>query len=209
MPEVKIRNLSNQEVRSLELPEAVFGAPLKQHLLFQVVHHHMAEARRGTAATKTRGEVAGSGRKLWRQKKTGRARIGSIRSPLWRTGGTVHGPRPRSYGYSLPRKMRLGALRSAVSQRLREGGLTVVEKLDLEAPKTKEFVKMLAGLDLMDRSVLVLDEGPNRNLDLASRNLPRVSFLTTSQVGAYEVLAHQHLLMTEAAAARLGERLSG
>jgi large subunit ribosomal protein L4 len=209
MPEVKIRNLSNQEVRSLDLPEAVFGAPLKQHLLFQVVHHHMAEARRGTAATKTRGEVAGSGRKLWRQKKTGRARIGSIRSPLWRTGGTVHGPRPRSYGYSLPRKMRLGALRSAVSQRLREGGLTVVEKLDLEAPKTKEFVKMLAGLDLMDRSVLVLDEGPNRNLDLASRNLPRVSFLTTSQVGAYEVLAHQHLLMTEAAAARLGERLSG
>lgn len=209
MPEVKIRNLSNQEVRSLELPETVFGAPLKQHLLFQVVHHHMAEARRGTAATKTRGEVSGSGRKLWRQKKTGRARIGSIRSPLWRTGGTVHGPQPRSYGYSLPRKMRLGALRSAVSQRLREGGLTVVEKLELEAPKTKEFLKVLAGLDLADRSVLVLDEGPNRNLDLASRNVPRVSFLTTSQVDAYEVLAHQHLLMTEAAAARLGERLSG
>ena len=193
----------------MDLPETVYGAPLKRHLLHQVVHHHMAEARGGNAATKTRGEVAGSGRKPWSQKKTGRARIGSIRSPLWRTGGIVHGPRPRSYGYALPKKMRLGALRSVVSQRLREGNLLVVEKLPLEAPKTKEFIQILRGLSLDGKSVLVVDDAGNRNLELASRNVQGTEFTTASNLEVYSVLAHRHLLMTEAAAARLGERLSG
>jgi large subunit ribosomal protein L4 len=208
MAEAKIRNRNNEEVRSVDLPDAVYGAPLRRHLLYQAVHHHMAAQRAGSAATKGRGEVAGSGRKLWRQKKTGRARIGSIRSPLWRKGGTVHGPRPRSYDYPLPRKIRLGALRSAVSQRLREGRLLLIDSLQLPEPRTKAFVAVLRGLALRDASVLVVDERENRNLALASRNIPRVAFATPSEVDVHGVLGHQYLLMSEAAAARLGERLS-
>ena len=208
MPEVKIRNLKNQEVRSMDLPDAVYGAPLKRHLLYQVVHHHMASSRAGSASTKTRGEVAGSGRKPWRQKKTGRARVGSVRSPIWRKGGITHGPRPRSYAYPLPRKMRHGALRSAMSQRLREGRFLLVESLELDGPKTKALVKVLEGLALRDSSVLLIDDPTNRNLELSSRNLPRVTFTTATEVDVYGVLAHEVVLMTEAAAARLGERLS-
>lgn len=192
----------------MDLPDAVYDAPLKQHLMYQGVHHHMAVQRAGTHATKGRGDVQGSGKKLWRQKKTGRARMGSIRSPLWRKGGTVHGPQPRSYAYALPRKMRQGALRSAVSQRLREGRLLIFDTLELPAPRTKEFVKLLQGIDLTGHSVLIVEEDANHNLALASRNVPRVGFTTPSDLDVYGVLAHKYLLMSEAAAARLGERLS-
>src|SRR5690606_1398088 len=123
MPSVDVIDLSNNKVGSVELSEAVFGAPVNEHLLYEAVRHYMASRRRGTAKTKTRSEVAGSGKKLWRQKGTGRARMGSIRSPLWRHGGTTHGPQPRDYSYRLPRKMQLGALRSALSAKLRDGEL--------------------------------------------------------------------------------------
>jgi large subunit ribosomal protein L4 len=208
MAEAKVRNLKNEEVRSLDLPDAVYGAPLRRHLLYQAVHHQLAALRAGTASTKTRGEVEGSGRKLWRQKKTGRARVGSIRSPLWRKGGTVHGPKPRSYDYPLPRKMRRGAICSALSQRLREGRLVLVESLELPEPKTRRFLDLLEGLELRGSSVLVVDEADNRNLLLASRNVPRVAFATPAGIDVHGVLGHRYLLMSAAAAARLGERLS-
>lgn len=207
MPELKVRNLKNKELHAVGLSDAVFDAPLREHLVYQAVHHHMASRRAGTASTKTRGEVAGSGRKLWRQKKTGRARIGSIRSPLWRKGGTVHGPKPRDYSYHFPRKMRNGALRSVVSQRTREGGLVLLDSLELPAPRTKELVAVLRGMGLEGRTTLLVHDGDNRNLELAARNLHNVHTLALSDLNVYDILACQYLLMSEAAAQKLGERL--
>src|SRR6476620_1186429 len=137
MPSVDIFNLSNQSVGSIELSDAVFGAPVNENLLYEAVRHHLAGTRRGTASTKTRHEVAGSGKKLWKQKGTGRARMGSIRSPLWRHGGTTHGPQPRDYSYHLPKKMQLGALKSALSAKLRDGELKVVDGFAFETHKSK------------------------------------------------------------------------
>jgi large subunit ribosomal protein L4 len=208
MPEVKVRNLKNEELRSLGLSDEVFDAPLREHLIYQAVHHHMAEQRSGTASTKTRADVSGSGRKLWRQKKTGRARIGSIRSPLWRKGGTVHGPHPRDYGYHFPRKMRSGALRSVLSQRMREGRLLVLDSLEVPTHKTKDLLGMLRDLGLEGSTALLVDEKENRNLDLAARNLPQVRALPLSSLNVYDILACQFLLLSEAATVKLGERLS-
>src|SRR3981081_3718919 len=137
MPSVDVFDLNNQVVGSLELADEVFGAPGNEHLLYEAVRHSKAGKRSGTASTKTRHEVSGSGKKLWRQKGTGRARMGSIRSPLWRHGGTGHGPQPRSYAYHVPRKMMLGALRSAVSAKLRDGELRVVREFSIGEAKTK------------------------------------------------------------------------
>src|SRR6516165_11353645 len=147
MPSVDILDLSNKKVGSVDLSDEVFGAPVNEALLYEAVRHHLATIRRGTAATKTRHEVAGSGKKLWRQKGTGRARMGSIRSPLWRHGGTVHGPQPRSYAYHLPRKMQLGALRSALSAKLRDGELRVIREFVLDEPKTKLMRKALDSIE--------------------------------------------------------------
>src|SRR5437764_10644583 len=137
MPSVDIFDLNNVVVGSLELADEVFGAPVNEHLLYEAVRHSQAGKRAGSASTKTRHEVSGSGKKLWRQKGTGRARMGSIRSPLWRHGGTVHGPQPRDYSYKLPRKMLLGALRSALSGKLRDGELKVVDAFSFGDPKSK------------------------------------------------------------------------
>jgi large subunit ribosomal protein L4 len=147
MPSVDIIDFSNKTVGTLDLADAVFGAPVNEALLYEAVRHHLATVRRGTASTKTRHEVAGSGKKLWKQKGTGRARMGSIRSPLWRHGGTVHGPQPHSYAYHLPRKMQLGALRSALSAKLRDGELKVVNEFSISEGKTKLMRQALDGLD--------------------------------------------------------------
>src|ERR1700722_3834589 len=147
MPSVDVLDLSNTKVGSVELSDAVFGAPVNEALLYEAVRHHLAGTRRGTAKTKTRHEVAGSGKKLWKQKGTGRARMGSIRSPLWRHGGTVHGPQPHSYAYHLPRKMQLGALRSALSAKLRDGELRVVNEFSIAEPKTKQMRAALTGIE--------------------------------------------------------------
>src|SRR6516162_5258861 len=143
MPSVDVIDLNNQRVGTLDLADAVFGAPVNEALLYEAVRHHLASARRGTAKTKTRHEVSGSGKKLWRQKGTGRARMGSIRSPLWRHGGTTHGPQPRDYSYRLPRKMQLGALRSALSAKLRDGELKVINEFAIAETKTKVMRKTL------------------------------------------------------------------
>src|SRR2546423_3980389 len=173
MPTVKVRNLKNEEVSDLELSDAVFGAELNESLIHAAVKAYLAGARQGTVGTKTRGDVSGSGRKLWKQKGTGRARIASIRSPLWKGGGNVHGPQARDWSYSLPKKMRRGALRSALSARLREGNLVVLEAFKLDAPKTKEFIGALGRLGLAGKT-LIVDSLDNAHLILSSRNVQGV-----------------------------------
>jgi large subunit ribosomal protein L4 len=206
MPSVDVLDLKNQKVGTLDLADAVFAAPVNEALLYEAVRHYLASARRGTAKTKTRHEVAGSGKKLWRQKGTGRARMGSIRSPLWRHGGTTHGPQPRNYAYHLPRKMQLGALRSALSAKLRDGELRVVQEFALEDAKTK---LMRAALDTLEvtRTVLLVDNADNRNLELSSRNLQGVKLVTSREVSVYDLLGHDQVLMSEAAAKKLSEGL--
>ena len=207
MPNVDVVDLNNSPVGSLELADAVFGAEVNEALLYEAVRAHTAAQRSGTAATKTRHEVSGSGKKLWKQKGTGRARMGSIRSPLWRHGGTVHGPQPRSYAYKLPRKMQLGALRSALSAKLRDGELKVVQSFDLADHKTKTMMWTLGALEAK-RTVLLVELGENSKLTLASRNLPGVKLVVTKAVNVYDLLAYQSVLVTEAAARKLSEALS-
>src|SRR4026208_34625 len=141
MPTVKVRNLKNKEVGEISLSDAVFGVELNESLIHAAVVNFQANGRQGTSATKPRGSVSGAGRKLWKQKGTGRARIASLRSPLWKGGGNVHGPQPRDWSYQMPKKMRLCALRSALSERLREGNLIIVEEFGFTSPKTKDFLE--------------------------------------------------------------------
>ena len=207
MANVDIIDLNNQKVGTLELSDAVFGAPVNEALLYEAVRHYMAGRRRGTASTKTRHEVAGSGRKLWKQKGTGRARVGSIRSPLWRHGGTAHGPQPRDYSYKLPRKMQLGALRSALSAKLRDGELRVVQEFAIAEAKTKSMRKTLDTIEARN-TVLLVDNSENRNLELSSRNLEGVKLVASREVSVYDLLGHQQVLLSEAAARKLSEALA-
>jgi large subunit ribosomal protein L4 len=207
MPSVDIIDLSNKVVGSLDLADEVFGAPVNENLLYEAVRHHLAGTRRGTASTKTRHEVAGSGKKLWKQKGTGRARMGSIRSPLWRHGGTTHGPQPRDYSYKLPKKMILGALRSALSAKLRDGELRVVSEFAIAEPKSKGMRKTLNALEA-SRTILLVNNGENRNLELSSRNLEGVKVVASHQVNVYDLLGHQHVLLSQEAAKKLSEALA-
>lgn len=207
MPQANIIDLNNQTVGTIELSDAVFSAPINNALIYEAVRHYRAGLRRGTASTKTRHEVSGSGKKLWRQKGTGRARMGSIRSPLWRHGGTVHGPQPHSYAYHLPKKMVLGALRSALTAKLRDGQLRIVSEFSLADHKTKSFRKVLDTLEV-NKTVLVVELGENKNLLLSSRNLPGVKMVATKDVNVYDLLAHKQVLVSESAAKRLSEGLS-
>ena len=207
MPSVDIVDLKNKKVGTLELADAVFAAPVNEALLYEAVRHYLAGVRRGTASTKTRHEVAGAGKKLWRQKGTGRARVGSIRSPLWRHGGTTHGPQPHSFAYKLPRKMQLGALKSALSAKLRDGELRVVNEFALSEAKTKAMRQALNSLDAT-RTVLLVDNGDNPNLHLSSRNLEGVKLVASRDVNVYDLLGHQHVLLSEAAARKLSEALA-
>lgn len=207
MPTVKVRNLKNEEVGEVELPDEVFGVELNEALIYAAVRNFLANRRAGTVATKTRGDVSGSGRKLWRQKGTGRARVGSIRSPLWKGGGNVHGPQPRDWSYALPKKMRRGALRSALSERLREGNLIVIDSFSLDQPKTKEFVRAMATLGVDGSKALIVDSKDNRNLILAARNVERVKVVESDEVNIYDVLYHEKLLISRAAVERLAQRL--
>lgn len=206
MPSVDIIDLNNKKVGSLDLSDAVFAAPVNQALLYESVRNYLAGTRRGTASTKTRHEVAGSGKKLWKQKGTGRARMGSIRSPLWRHGGTTHGPQPRDYSYKLPRKMLLGALKSALTGKLRDGELRVVSDFAIADAKSKLMRKTLDTLQIK-RSVLLVDNGENRNLQLSSRNLEGVKVVLSREVTVYDLLAHNQVLISEAAARKLSESL--
>src|SRR5208283_2039185 len=178
MPTVDVVDLNNEKVGELELADAVFAAEVNEALLYEAVRHYQAGERAGTHKTKVRREVAGSGKKLWKQKGTGRARVGSVRSPIWRHGGTSHGPQPRDYSYKLPHKMVVGALRSALSAKVRDGELKIVQAFNLEDHKTKSAMNALAQLEA-GRTVLVVDNGENRNLELGVRNLKGVTLMPT------------------------------
>jgi large subunit ribosomal protein L4 len=207
MPVVKVKNLKNEEVGDLELSDEVFGAPLNKKLIYEAVKCYLANQRAGTSATKTRGDVSGSGKKLWKQKGTGRARIASIRSPLWKGGGNVHGPQPRDWSYKIPKKMRRGAIRSVLSERLREGGIIIVEDFELQSHKTKDFVTTLSGLGL-DRRTLIVGSLDNDNLALSARNLRNVTCVTPNGVNVYDLLTHEQLAITREAASQLDKQLS-
>jgi large subunit ribosomal protein L4 len=207
MPSVDVIDLNNKVVGKVDLADEVFAAPVNEALLYEAVRHYLAGTRRGTASTKTRHEVAGSGKKLWKQKGTGRARMGSIRSPLWRHGGTTHGPQPKDYSYKLPRKMLLGALKSALSAKLRDGELRVVSEFKIGEPKSKIMRSALDGLKA-ERTVLLVDNGENRNLALSSRNLEGVKLVASHQVNVYDLLGHTQVLFSQAAAQKLSEALA-
>jgi large subunit ribosomal protein L4 len=207
MPSVEVVDLNNSVVGSLELSDEVFDAPLNKDLLYEAVRHSQAARRGGNAKTKTRHEVSGSGKKLWRQKGTGRARVGSIRSPLWRHGGTTHGPQPRDYSYKLPRKMLLGALRSALSAKLRDGELRVVSEFSLADHKSKGMRSVLNLLGA-PKTVLLVDNGENRNLALGARNLAGVKLVSSKEVEVYDLLGHAGVLISQAAVQKLSEALA-
>ena len=207
MPTIDVVNLSNEKVGTLELSDAVFGAEINEALLWESVRHHMAARRSGSAKTKVRREVSGSGKKLWRQKGTGRARVGSIRSPLWRHGGTTHGPVPRSYDYKIPKKMLLGALKSALSAKLRDGEMTVVSEFALADHKTKTVHAALGKLNAAT-SCLLVDLGGNRNLSLGARNIPHVKLVSSKDVTTYDLLGHNRVVFSESAARKLSEVLA-
>ncbi|MFQ5816867.1 MAG: 50S ribosomal protein L4 [Terriglobia bacterium] len=202
MPTVDVKNWENKTVGTLALRDDVFAVPVKPALLWEAVKHYLASRRRGTHQTKTRGRVKGSGRKPWRQKGTGRARVGSIRSPLWRHGGIVHGPHPRDYGYRLPRKVLLGALRVALTTKFGASKLLVLDQLALETHKAKSLRQALDRLGV-DRSLLIVEADSNQNLQRASRNLPGVKRVATHIVHPYDVLAHDRLLFSQAALEKL------
>lgn len=206
MPEIEVKNLNNDVVEKLALSDAVFSAKVNRSLIWEAVQHFRAEQRKGTVSTKTRGEVSGSGKKLWRQKGTGRARIGSVRSPLWRHGGTVHGPKPRDYSYKFPRKKIQGAMRSILSARLGENCLFVFSDLALAERKTKLFRKTLDTLGLQDK-LLVIDRADNTNLKLSARNLPNVTFAPIDSVNVYDVVNHAQVVFSKQAILALQERL--
>ena len=207
MPTVDVVDLNNQKVSEVELADDVFGAPVNQSLLYEAVRQFQVGNRAGTHATKVRREVAGSGKKLWKQKGTGRARVGSVRSPIWRHGGTVHGPQPRDYSYKLPKKMLVGALRSALSAKVRDGELKVIQEFSFADNKTKNAMNVLAKLEA-GRTVLVVDNGDNRNLELGLRNLKGVTLLATREVNPYHLLGHKSVLISEAAARKFSEALA-
>ena len=206
MARLSVVNLQGKEIKDLDLPDEVFGSPLKDHLIYEAVLAYRAAGRAGTHATKNRSDVRGGGKKPWKQKKTGRSRHGSIRSPIWRGGGTVFGPQPHSYDYNFPRRKRHGALRSALSAKVRDGKLLVVEGLQLGEPRTAELVKVMQGLGVKG-SALLVDEPGNRHLELSARNLPKVKTTLSTALNIVDLLEHETVVLTEAAASRVAEVL--
>lgn len=206
MPTVKVRNLKNKEVGEVTLSDAVFGAELNEALIHSALMNFQANARQGTSATKTRGNVSGSGRKLWKQKGTGRARIASLRSPLWKGGGNVHGPQPRDWSYDMPKKMRRGALRSALSERLREGNLIIIDEFSISAVKTKDFIATLAEIGAAAKN-LVVDSLDNANLVLSARNVQKTKVTNSYGLNIYDILYHEKLFLSKAAVEELNKIL--
>jgi large subunit ribosomal protein L4 len=207
MATIDVLNLSGQKVGTLDLAEEVFGG-INEDLLWEAVKAFRAGQRAGTHATKNRKLVSGSGKKLWKQKGTGRARIGSIRSPLWRHGGTIHGPQPRSYAYDFPRKKLLGALRSALAAKLKDGRLTVVESFELSEPKTKSFRKALDTLKVGKTTLLIeATKADNRNLELSARNLAGIELVLGHEVHPYHLLRYETAVFSRPALERLQDSL--
>jgi len=204
--QIDIVNSQNQKVGSLDLRDEVFGGRVKTDLIHESVVHANAAERRGTHATKSRGMVSGTGKKPWRQKGTGRAQVGEARNPLWRHGGTVFGPQPRSYDYKLPRKVEKGALRAALTQKLNDGAVVVVDALSVSDIKTKAAAAMLRTLGVEGRALLV-DVKPEDKLALSVRNLEGVTILPSNRISARDVMNTRRVIMTRAALEKLQEAL--
>jgi large subunit ribosomal protein L4 len=206
MAKIDVVNLEGKKTGTLELADEVFGG-INEDLLWEAVKHYRAAHRAGTHATKNKKLVSGAGKKLWKQKGTGRARVGSIRSPLWRHGGTVHGPQPRSYDYQFPKKKLLGALRSALASKLSDGKLMVVEGFELDDAKTGPFRKTLGKLGIGKTALLVDGAKENRNLELSSRNIPGVELISGSQVHPYHLLRYETAIFSKPAIEKLQDSL--
>ena len=206
MATVEVRNLDGATVKQLELADEVFAVTPNQSLLWEAVKQYLASQRRGTHSTKSRDAVRGGGKKPWRQKGTGRARAGSIRSSLWRHGSIAHGPKPRDYSYAIPEKMLRGALRSALAAKFLEHKLTVVDQLSLGEPKTKLFAGALKKLGV-EKTVLVVNDVADRNLELSSRNVEGCDLVRHHSLHPYHVLSHDQVLISEGALTRLQESL--
>jgi large subunit ribosomal protein L4 len=194
MVKVKVRNLKNKEVSEMELPEAIFDYPLKEHLIYEAVKNFNANQRQGTACTKTRSEVSGSGKKLWKQKGTGRARMGAIRSPLWRKGGTTFGPKPRDYSYAMPKKARRNAIKSVLSDKIRNDRLFILDELKLGSPKTKDTLKTLKHF-AFDK-LLIVDQRDNNDLMLSTRNIPHIKAIDVGEMNIYDSLNYNYIMLS-------------
>jgi len=205
MPVVDIKDIANSKVGETRLADDVFGVEIKPHLIHEVVKMQLAQRRRGTASTKGRSEVRGGGRKPWRQKGTGRARAGTTRSPLWRGGGIVFGPLPRDYRYNVPKKVRKQALKSALSQKLVENKLIVVDSISLDSIKTKKFLAIMRNLRIND--ALIIDQD-NLNLRLSAHNVPKVKVLQPDGLNTYDILRYDYLVLTAPSVKKIEERLS-
>jgi large subunit ribosomal protein L4 len=210
MAKVDIVNANNEPVGSIDLNDEIFGARPKLDLVWTSVVRDNAAARRGTHATKNRALVSGSGRKPWRQKGTGRARVGDIRNPLWRKGGTVFGPQPRSYAFSIPKKVERGAVRAALAQKLQDGALIIVDRFGVEDVKTKAVAEMVARWngDARDARILLIDVAPDTAFVRASRNLPGVRLVSSARVRARDIMNTRRVIVTQAAVERLQAALA-
>lgn len=205
MAKVHVLDQTGKKTKEINAPEEVLSYPVKEHLIYEAVINYRANQRRGTASTKTRAEVRGGGRKPWRQKGTGRARAGSTRSPLWRKGGTVFGPKPRDYSYKMPRKAKRNALKSALAGKFADKQIMVLDNLTFNEPKTKSGAEFLKKLNL--ESALVVDKKDNKNLFLSLRNIPNVKAVDVDQINIYDVLNHTSLVFAQEAFQSLMERL--
>ena len=204
MPKVAMHNIEGEEVGEVMLAEDIFNVPIRTDILHQVVNMQLANRRRGTASTKTRAEVRGGGRKPWRQKGTGRARHGSIRSPLWVGGGVTFGPKPRSYKYSLPKKVRRLALKSALSSKVAGNELLILDQLPIESPKTKKMVGILNNLNI-ERKALIVTLNRDENLEKSARNIPGITTTIVSNLNVYDILKHDKLVLTKEALDKVEE----
>ncbi|SHJ06009.1 50S ribosomal protein L4 [Desulfofundulus thermosubterraneus] len=207
MPTVAVYNINGDQVGEIHLRDDVFGVPVHMSVLHDAVVWQLAGRRLGTHDTKTRGEVRGGGRKPWRQKGTGRARHGSIRSPIWRKGGIVFGPHPRDYSYRLPRKVRRLAMKSALSAKVQDGKIVVLEDLKLEQPRTKDMVRILGNLKVNDKA-LVVTADREENVIKSARNIPGIKPMSADGLNVYDLLAHNTLVITKDAVARVQEVLA-
>ncbi|MCK4386419.1 MAG: 50S ribosomal protein L4 [candidate division Zixibacteria bacterium] len=197
MSKVQVFDQSGKKIKEKNAPKEITSYPVKEHLIYEAVVQYRANQRQGTAYTKTRGKVRGGGRKPWRQKGTGRARAGSIRSPLWKNGGTTFGPLPKDYSQKMPKKARINALKSVLSSKIAEKQLIILDSLELKEPKTKEAKDVLKALNL--NSALLVDHHENKNLFLSMRNIPKVKAVDYNQVNIYDVLNYNWLVFTEKA----------
>ncbi len=207
MAQVDIINQEGEKVGAIDLDDKIFAAQIKEHLVQKVVVWQLAKRRKGTASTKTRSDVKGGGKKPWRQKGTGRARAGTNSSPIWTGGGTVFGPHPRSYAFSLPKKVRKAAMRSVLTSKLSENKLTVLDKLDLEEPKTKLFYKAYEDLGFKGNKTLFITAAKDENLYLSSRNIYGVQVMPAEGLNVYDALRFENLVLMADAVPHIHERL--